>query len=316
MKLDFSHEFSLIVSSFQKAGASRNIFLDSQIPGIIVDGNSVLAKSEHKGLKIKTRKIKEGVEMKIYLDNGVKMEKPVHLCFGLMAKKGRQVIKAEFFIGKKSKINFISHCSFPFPQGVDHFMKAKVHLAEGAEMNYQEEHYHSSTGKIFVWPKTEIFLKKGAKFSEEFKLIKGRVGKLKIEYFTYQEDKSSSFFLTKIYGKKNDKIDIQETIHLDKRGAKGIAESRLVLIEKARGDIFGEIVAQGAYAQGHLDCQEIVQGEAIASSTPKIIVKHPLAKITHEASIGRINKKELETLIVHGLTQRQAVNFIVQGLLK
>ncbi|NCF75289.1 MAG: FeS assembly protein SufBD, partial [Xanthomonadaceae bacterium] len=47
-------------------------------------------------------------------------------------------------------------------------------------------------------------------------------------------------------------------------------------------------------ASGHIDCQEIVVGEnSIAQSIPVVLVKNPEARITHEASVGKVNQKEL-----------------------
>jgi len=61
---------------------------------------------------------------------------------------------------------------------------------------------------------------------------------------------------------------------------------------------------------------EIVQGEAYASAIPIVKVFHPEAKVTHEAAIGSVDKKELETLMARGLSPEQAVELIVSGILR
>jgi Fe-S cluster assembly scaffold protein SufB len=38
--------------------------------------------------------------------------------------------------------------------------------------------------------------------------------------------------------------------------------------------------------------------------------------VTHEAAIGTVDRKQLETLMAHGLTPEQAVEMIVRGLLR
>jgi Fe-S cluster assembly scaffold protein SufB len=45
-------------------------------------------------------------------------------------------------------------------------------------------------------------------------------------------------------------------------------------------------------------------------------VEHPLAKVTHEAAIGSVDQKQLETLMAHGLTPDEAVDLIIMGLLR
>jgi Fe-S cluster assembly scaffold protein SufB len=42
----------------------------------------------------------------------------------------------------------------------------------------------------------------------------------------------------------------------------------------------------------------------------------PEAKVTHEAAIGSVDKKELETSLARGLSPEQAVEMIVSGILR
>ena len=44
-------------------------------------------------------------------------------------------------------------------------------------------------------------------------------------------------------------------------------------------------------ARGHVDCLEIVKDQAVARAIPAVSVSHPLAKGTHEAAIGIIDRK-------------------------
>lgn len=75
-----------------------------------------------------------------------------------------------------------------------------------------------------------------------------------------------------------------------------------------------EAHAKGAW--GHVDCREILKDHAVASAIPIVYVTHPLAKVTHEAAIGSVDQKELETLMAHGLNPEQATELIVSGMLQ
>jgi Fe-S cluster assembly scaffold protein SufB len=39
-------------------------------------------------------------------------------------------------------------------------------------------------------------------------------------------------------------------------------------------------------------------------------------KVTHEAAIGSVDKRQMETLMAHGLTPEEAVDVIVKGILQ
>ena len=85
------------------------------------------------------------------------------------------------------------------------------------------------------------------------------------------------------------------------------------------GSVFlqGETVALAKGACGHIDCQEIIVGEkSAAKAIPIVEVRHPEARVTHEASVGKVNQKELETLMTRGLSEEEATDFIVRGAIK
>jgi hypothetical protein len=65
-----------------------------------------------------------------------------------------------------------------------------------------------------------------------------------------------------------------------------------------------------------VDCREIIKDRAIGRAIPIVQVTHPLAKVTHEAAIGTVDKKELETFMAHGLDPEQATELIVSGMLQ
>ena len=98
--------------------------------------------------------------------------------------------------------------------------------------------------------------------------------------------------------------------------SRGLIKTRVVLEDEARAEIIGMTEAYAKGARGHVDCMEIVQGRAHASAIPIVRVFHPEAKVTHEAAIGSVDKKELETLMARGLTPEQAVEMIVSGVLR
>jgi len=314
---DYANEFREIVQAYSKAGGETEGLLDSHFGSLVISGDKVLGVNEIQGLRITHRQIKDGVAVKVYVARGVKIPRPVHLCFGMLPQEGRQVIKTEFFIGDKAEVRFLSHCSFPNAVHIEHIMDARVHVGKGARMSYVEGHFHSESGGTFVYPKVRGTVEKGGRLYEEFRLNNGRAGVLQIDYRIHQNEKSTTELITKVSGKADDKIEVKETLYLDEEYAAGTAKSRLVLLDSAQANVLGVVAGNAPYTRGHIDCQEIVQGEnAVATSTPKIVANNPLATITHEAAIGRIDKKELETLMSRGLIEEQAIDLIVQGILK
>jgi Fe-S cluster assembly scaffold protein SufB len=95
-----------------------------------------------------------------------------------------------------------------------------------------------------------------------------------------------------------------------------LIKSRIAVRERAESEVVSELEASAPNARGHVDCVEIVQGEAVAKAVPVVSVLHKNAQVTHEAAIGRVNQKELETLMARGLKEEEAVEVIIGGMLK
>jgi Fe-S cluster assembly scaffold protein SufB len=91
---------------------------------------------------------------------------------------------------------------------------------------------------------------------------------------------------------------------------------RVALEDQATAEVTGMTAGNAEGARGHVDCLEIVKDHAVARAIPAVSVAHPLAKVTHEAAIGSIDTKQLETLMAHGVPPERAVDMIVTGMLR
>ena len=151
----------------------------------------------------------------------------------------------------------------------------------------------------------------------EFILNRGSIGKLKINLEAQLEKNAFCEVISKIIGKgKNDNIEISDKVLLNGENSRSLIKLRGAVINGGKMFFRGETEAKAKGARGHLDCQEIVVGSSIAQSIPIIKVNHPEARITHEASVGKVNQKELETLMTRGLSEKEAIDFIIRGVIK
>jgi hypothetical protein len=195
-------------------------------------------------------------------------------------------------------------------------MDADINVGAGASYRYLERHVHGPTGGVEVVPRAEVRLAEGARFETEFELIEGRVGEIKIDYETWCEANSSLRMTARIAGQEDDVIKLREIGHLDGEGARGALLSRIAVSDRAEAEIYNELTASAARAQGHVDCKEVVQGDAVARAIPVVDVRHPLARVTHEAAIGSVDSKQLQTLMARGMDEDDAVEMIIRGMLR
>ncbi|HPM77578.1 MAG TPA: SufD family Fe-S cluster assembly protein [bacterium] len=282
---------------------------------VVIDQNKVLGRHLVPGLDVQAKELPDGIEATFIVAAGAKIEKPVHLCFGMLPEEGVQRIVMHVDIRDHAQVEVVAHCTFPNAVKVQHLMDADIRVGKHARYSYFERHVHGPDGGVTVVPKAKVIVEEHGRFKTEFELIKGRVGEMDIEYDVTGKEHSTIEMTARISGTKNDKIRINEIGHLVGEHARGVLNSYIAVRHQAQADIRNTLTASAPFARGHVDCKEIVQDEAIAQAMPVVKVEDPRAHITHEAAIGSVDSKQLETLMAHGLSEEQAVDLIIEGLL-
>jgi Fe-S cluster assembly scaffold protein SufB len=314
--LSVAAEFEAIVRSYERAGGKRHQLLSPRFASLVVSGNKVLASHQVPGLEMMAEQLDDGVAAIIRVLPGTKVELPVHLCFGLLPEAGRQRIVPRFEIGEGASVEFVAHCTFPNAVDVLHEMEATVRVGGGAFMKYSETHFHGATGGARVLPRGHIEVGPGATYLSEFNLKEGRVGVLDFSYVVEVAERGRAELLVRAYGYGEDRIRVEEVIRLNGRAGRGVAKARIAVRERATSEVIGITEANAPESRGHVDCIEIVRDAAVASATPIVRVSDQTAYVTHEAAIGTVNKKELETLLSRGLGEDEAVDVIIRAMLR
>jgi hypothetical protein len=243
------------------------------------------------------------------------VENPVHLCFGVIPAEGVQRILSDFEIGEGASVEFMAHCTFPNAVEVQHIMEGTIRVGRNATMRYEETHYHGETGGVEVLPTAKITVDEGGRYYSGFNLSKGRVGRMVFDYEVDVAADGVAELVAKAVGYGDDEITVKETIRLNGDNARGLAKSRIAVRDRATSEVLGVTEGHAPFARGHIDCVEIVRDDAVANAVPIVKVSHPQAHVTHEAAIGTVDKKELETLMARGLDEEAAVDIIVRGML-
>lgn len=303
------------INELTKLANNEGVLHDKETASLFIDSNKVLSSNLVDGLKVKITEQKDGVDVVVKVLPGAIIKKPVHFCFGILQKSKVQKINLKLMVGKGASIFVLSHCVFPKNSPSKHLMKGVINIEEGASFRYFERHIHNEAGTSKVYPHAKVRIGKGAKFRTDFEIIQGRVGLIDIDYDLVCEENSSGDFVAKISGRGNDVINIRESAVLAGENARAILRSRIAARDKTQAVVYNKITAKAAGAFGHVDCTEILQGEGKVKAYPEVEVLHPLARVTHEANLGGVDGKQLETLMARGLSKADAEELIIQGIL-
>jgi Fe-S cluster assembly scaffold protein SufB len=309
-------ELDELMRALGEAGGSTGILADAKTAHLTVSSRSILSSRTVEGLEVDARETWKGVSVRVILREGVKLLNPVHLCFGVLHKKGSQEIRMDVKLERNSAATFIAHCIFPRAEKVVHRMDATVEVGEGAEMRYSETHYHGISGGIDVVPRLSVRIARNGRYCTDFSLVNGRVGRLSIDYEISAGPGAVAELTARVFGHADDEVKIREKVVLDGENARGLIKARVAVEDDATAEITGITEGNAAGCRGHVDCMEIVKDRAVAKALPLVQVNNPLAKVTHEAAIGSVDKRQMETLMAHGLSPEEAVDVIVKGILR
>ncbi len=308
----------IFIDTAKRCGFNTILMQKISTPHLYVESNKIISVQKIPGLRIQAESFREGVRLKLVVKKGVKIKEPIFFCFGISKEKGKQMILPEIILEEKAEAKILAHCTFPRAKNVFHQMKAKIKLEKNAKLIYQEKHYHGQNFGAEVLPDFKILIGSGATFENEFIIDKGSIGKLKVNLEAELGKNAFCEILSKIIGKgEKDNIEIYDKVLLKKENSRSLIKLRGVVFNGGKMIFKGETEALAKNTRGHIDCQEIIVGKrSIAESIPIVKVNHPEARVTHEASIGKINQKELETLMTRGLSEKEAIDFIVKGIIK
>ncbi len=158
-------------------------------------------------------------------------------------------------------------------------------------------------------------IRENARYKTVFELLRGRVGTTAFNYHVTAEQDATVEMEARMSGKSDDHIKITEDAHLKGTRSRAVLKSRVAVRNEAQAEVYNTIIADGAGAKGHVDCSEILQDNGSVQAYPNVQVHHPDAHVTHEASLGGVDNKQLETLMARGLTKEEAEEVIINGLL-
>jgi len=309
-------DYQLMVNAYAQAGGTPEVFKESKIAHLVVHKNKVIGSHLVKGLILEPKETESGVDIELKIMKGVKIEYPVHLCFGVLPKEGLQEINIRARVEDAAGVKLLAHCVFPNAVKVVHKMMAEIEIGDSAYYEYNEVHFHGETGGVEVIPKARIKIGKNSRLVTNFSLLKGRVGIFNLDYESEILDNSILEMTAKIYGYGHDQIRIREAGRLLGKASHGLIKSRIAVKDNAQSEIINELSACAPETRGHVDCVEIIQGNAQARAVPIVNVTNELGKVTHEAAIGRVDKKQIQVLMARGLEEEKAIDLIVSGMLR
>jgi Fe-S cluster assembly scaffold protein SufB len=313
MKLNLDNRVLQGVDFLQKVGVS----LKPEELAFFVDKNEILHKKPIEGIKSEVIPTEFGIKMRTVIEPGVKINYPVALCFGNLSHGGEHINEQELIVGEGADVKIYTFAIIGPGQSLHRKDLVTVRIGKNAKVELYDIHYHDKTADINFYAELNAYLDEGAYFYNLLKVTDQKSGKFKTKFYGEVGKNASVIVEAKMKAADGDDVVVEDIIKLVGEGARGLSKSRIIALDGAKAEFIGEAHGDAPNSRCHIDCAEVVKGENITlKNIPILVSKNETAKLTHEASIGKIDKKQLETLMAKGLTEDEATEVVVQGMLR
>ncbi|SHG87284.1 Uncharacterized protein family (UPF0051) [Thermosyntropha lipolytica DSM 11003] len=278
------------------------------------DGEAII-RSSSSGIKISSHPEHGGLIVEI--KPGIRNEK-VHVPVILTKPGFRDKVYNTFIVGEEAEATIIAGCGIHNESHSEsrHDGIHEIIVKKGAHLKYVEKHYGQgkSQGKKVLNPSTVIRLEAGASAELEMVQIRG-VDDTCRTTVAYIGERASLKIIERLltHGEQNAESNID--IYIE--GSKGSAQvlSRSVAQDSSR-QLFKASLTGKAACFGHVECDAIIMDNAKIKAIPALIAEDADAVLTHEAAIGKIAGEQLIKLMSLGLTEKEAIETILNGFLR
>ncbi len=235
----------------------------------------------------------------------------IQTCF-LTSKSGfEQSVRNVIIAEDGSNLEIFTGClSNIHVKGNVHNAITDIFVGRDAKLTFNMIHSWGETSKVF--PKTRVHVDKGGVFISNY-VVWEKVKEIRSNPQAFVKEGGKAVMQSLVYSHPDSKLDIGGKIFLQGANSGGEILSSVV---SGGGEYktVTEIVGEGDESRGHIECNAVLLEEAGKVETvPLLKAQNSSVQLSHEASIGRISKEEIQYLQTKGLTEDQARELIVKG---
>ncbi len=243
---------------------------------------------------------------------GVKPAKPLQTCLHIAKDGFSQNVHNIIIAEEESELHIIAGCSTSdHVQSGLHIGLSEFFVKKGATLRYTM--IHDWGENICVRPRTAVHVEEGGVFVSNYISLKP-VGSLESNPVTILEKNATANFSSVLVAGKDSYMDVGSIVELNGEGARAEIISRAIAAGGtiiSRGHIKGNVKG----VKGHLECKGLILKDGLLHAIPELSGCTPGVEMSHEAAVGKIDKREIEYLMARGLDENEAVSTIVRGFL-
>ncbi|MEM1750291.1 MAG: SufD family Fe-S cluster assembly protein [Desulfurococcaceae archaeon] len=265
-----------------------------------------------KKVKIDLREVDNGVF--IYVPKNTKLTDPVYNCFVLASKGFVQRVYNLIVVDDGSEAVSVTGCLSLVHEAI-HSSHEEAYVGKGSK--YYKIMIHNWLPKVVVSAIKRVTLMSEANYYDYYINSTSLDRMSFITEVFHEGEKSSSKIDQVVIGSEESKLRYITTTYLSAPGSNTEIVSRVLGMDESYIETKSSIMAVKPGVKGHVECRGLlISDRATITTIPILKSSISDSTLTHEASIGRIKRDEVEYLMARGFSEDEAVSLIIRGFLE
>ena len=252
----------------------------------------------------------------VRVKKGVKTPFPVQACLYITQGDIDQMVHNVVILEDDAELHLITGCATR--TGVDsaaHLGISEHYIGQNAKLT--STMVHSWGSEVEVRPRSGTVVEADGTFVSNYISLRPARSVQSDPRTWLNGENASAKYTTIILGSKGSTIDTGGDVYLNGENSSAELAHRAVC---TGGRIYqrGLLVGNAPGCRAHVDCAGMVleAGEdGFIEAVPGLRSLHPEARMSHEASIGKIAPEQVAYLQSRGMDEREAISLIIRGFL-
>jgi len=251
----------------------------------------------------------------IRVEKGTKVTLPCQTALYMASDDLTQTVHNIIIIEEDAELNMITGCvtGHGVNRGI-HWTATESYIGKNATLN--STMIHSWGPELEVRPRAATVVDEGGTFVSNYVSLRPAAS-IQSNPRTWLNGRGASAkYRTILLASKGSTIDIGGEVYLNGEGTSAELAHRGV---STGGRIYLRgLLVGSASCRAHVDCAGMLLDpgkDGLILSIPGLKALHPEARLSHEASIGKIAPEQVEYLMARGMDEREAISMIIRGFL-
>lgn len=246
---------------------------------------------------------------------GQKVKMPIQTCLMMGRERSSQNLHNIVIVEEGASLEVVTGCTTkPGVERAIHMGISEIYVKKGGSLTFTM--IHNWAEQVGVRPRTGIVVEEGGSFVNNYIILK-KVRSVQTYPTAYLVGKGAvGHFNTVAVAQPGAVLDLGSKVVLRAPQTRADIISRSIT---TGGEVInrGRLVGESKDIKAHLECRGLILGDkGVSIAIPELEARVPDVEMTHEASLGKIARDQVEYIMSRGLSEDEAVGMIVRGFLE